>query len=106
MPQSTSHGCTHQNLHSCWHEASKCPKLYQQDPDFTTTYQFLGIGVNVIDFHIQDRLLCHLGHLYFLARERAKMIWEARYGCMAGHVGSGENYGHSIETFLLAKTST
>jgi hypothetical protein len=39
-------------LHYCGHKESEWPQLYQQDPDFTTTYQLLGTGVNVIDFHI------------------------------------------------------
>jgi hypothetical protein len=50
-------------LHSCGHEAVEWPQLYQQDPDFATTYQLLGTSVTVINFHIKDRLLCHLGHL-------------------------------------------
>jgi hypothetical protein len=74
-------------LHSCGHEASEWPQLYQQDPDFATTYQLLGTGANVTDFHIQDRLLCHLGHLCVPASECAKMIWEAHYSRMAGHFG-------------------
>jgi hypothetical protein len=44
-------------LHSCGHEASKWPQLYQHDPDFSTTYHLFGTGANVIDFHIQDGLL-------------------------------------------------
>jgi hypothetical protein len=43
-------------LHYWWHEASEYPQLYQQDPDFSTTYQLLGTGMNVTDFHIQDGL--------------------------------------------------
>jgi hypothetical protein len=57
------------------------------DPDFTTTYHLLGTGVNVTDFHIQDGLLCHLGHLCVPTSECAKMIWEAHYSRMAGHFG-------------------
>jgi hypothetical protein len=74
-------------LHSCGHEASEWPQLYQQDPDFATTYQLLGTGATVTDFHIQDRLLCHLGHLCVPTSERAKMIWESHYSRMAGHFG-------------------
>jgi hypothetical protein len=74
-------------LHSYGHEASEWPQLYQQDPDFTTTYQLLGTGVTVTDFHIQDGLLCHLGHLCVPASEHAKLIWEAHYSRMAGHFG-------------------
>jgi hypothetical protein len=74
-------------LHSCGHEASEWPQLYQQDPDFATTYHLLGTGMTITDFHIQDRLLCHLGHLCVPTRERAKMIWESHYSRMAGHFG-------------------
>jgi hypothetical protein len=66
-------------LHSCGHETSEWPQLYQQDPDFATTYQLLGTSATVTDFHIQDGILCHLGHLYVPTSERAKMIWEAHY---------------------------
>jgi hypothetical protein len=74
-------------LHSCGHEASKWPQLYQKDPDFEATYYLLGTGANVTDFHIQDGMLCHLGHLYVLASECAKMIWEDHYSRMARHFG-------------------
>jgi hypothetical protein len=74
-------------LHSCGHEASKWPQLYQQDPDFATTYQLLGTDVTVTDFHIQDELLCHLVHLFVPAREREKLIWESHYSWMVGHFG-------------------
>jgi hypothetical protein len=47
----------------------------------------LGTGVDVIDFHIQDRLFFHLGHLYVPASKRVKLIWEAHYSRMAGHFG-------------------
>jgi hypothetical protein len=74
-------------LHSCGHEASEWPQLYQQDPDFATTYHLLGTGATVTDFHIQDGLLCHLGHLCVPTSEHAKMIWEAHYSRVAGHFG-------------------
>jgi hypothetical protein len=72
-------------LHSCGHEAYNWPQLYQQDLNFANTYKILGIGVNVTDFHIQDGLLCHLGHLYVPARKCAMLIWEAHYSRMVGH---------------------
>jgi hypothetical protein len=74
-------------LHSCGHEASEWTQLCQQHPEFATTYQLLGIGTSVTNFHIQDRLLCHLGHLYVPTSEHAKLIWEAHYSWMAGHFG-------------------
>jgi hypothetical protein len=74
-------------LHSYEHEASEWPQLYQQDSYFTTTYQLLGTGTNVTNFHIQDKFLCHIGHLCVPAKEHANMIWEAHYSQMAGHIG-------------------
>jgi hypothetical protein len=74
-------------LHSCGHEAFEWPQLYQQDLDFATTYQLLGTCDNVTNFHIQDELLFHLGHLCAPAIEHAKMIWEAHYSWMARHFG-------------------
>jgi hypothetical protein len=74
-------------LHSCGHEAFEWPQFYQQDPDFATTYQLLGIGVSVTDFHIQDKLLCHLDHICVPTSERVNMIWESHYSRMAGHFG-------------------
>jgi hypothetical protein len=74
-------------LYSCGHEASQWPQLYQQDLNFATTYHLLGIGAPVTDFHIQDELLCHMGHLCVPTSEHAKMIWEAHYSRVAGHFG-------------------
>jgi hypothetical protein len=50
-------------LNSCGHETSGWPQLYERDPDFSATYQMLGANTVVTDFHLQDGLLCHLGHL-------------------------------------------
>jgi hypothetical protein len=61
------------------------PQLYEKDPDFTTTYHMLGTNTTVTDFHLQDKLLCHLGHLCVPSSERAKLIWEAHYSRVAGH---------------------
>jgi hypothetical protein len=69
-------------LHSCGHEAFEWPQLYQQDPDFATIYKLLAIGMNVTNFHIQERLLCHLGHICVPASEHAKRIWKAHYSRM------------------------
>jgi hypothetical protein len=74
-------------LHSCGHEAFEWPQLYQQDPDFATTYQLLGTGATVINFHIQNTLLCHLGHLCVPTSEHPKLILEAHYSRVAGHFG-------------------
>jgi hypothetical protein len=60
-------------------------QLYANDPDFTTTYQMLGAGTTVVNFHLQDGQLCHLGHLCIPSSERAKLITEFLYSSEAGH---------------------
>jgi hypothetical protein len=74
-------------LDSCDHETSIWPQLYEIDPDFATTYQMLGANVVVDNFHLQDGLLCHLGHIFVPSSERVKLIWEAHYSRVAGHFG-------------------
>jgi hypothetical protein len=73
-------------LDSCGHETYGWPQLYETIPDFTTTYQMLGENAIVDNFHIQDGLLCRLGHIYVPSSERAKLIWEAHYNRVAGHL--------------------
>jgi hypothetical protein len=70
-------------LHSCGHETSEWPQLYQQDLDFSTTYHLLGTCASVTNFYIQDKLLCHMGHLCVPTSEHAKVIWEAHYNQVA-----------------------
>ena len=74
-------------LHSSGDEASEWPQLYQQDPNFATTYYLLGIGVTITNFHIQDKILCHLGHLCVPTRKHENIIWEYHYSWMVGHFG-------------------
>jgi hypothetical protein len=74
-------------LNSCGHETSGWPQLYKNDPEFTSTYQMLVDGKKVPDFHLQDALLCYLGHLCVPSSEHAKLIWEAHYSRVAGHFG-------------------
>ena len=44
-------------------------------------------GMQVPNFHLQDALLCHLGHLCVPSSESAKMIWEVHYSQVDGHFG-------------------
>jgi hypothetical protein len=69
------------------HEISGWPHLYEADPDFSTTYQMLGANSVVANFHLQDGLLCHLGHLFVPSSEHAKMIWEDHYNLVVEHFG-------------------
>ena len=66
-------------LDSCGHETSRWPQLYETDTDFATTYQMLGANAVVDNFHLQDGLLCRLGHICVPSSERVKLIWEAHY---------------------------
>jgi hypothetical protein len=74
-------------LDSCGHETSRWPHLYETDPDFSNTYQMLGANTTVTNFHLQDGLLCHLGHLCVPSSEQVKLIWESHYSRVAGHFG-------------------
>ena len=74
-------------LNSCEHETSDWPLLYKSDPEFGHTYQTLLTGQHVPDFHLQDALLGHLGHLCVPSSEHAKMIWEAQYSQATRHFG-------------------
>jgi hypothetical protein len=47
----------------------------------------LGEKEIVSNFHLQDGLLCRLGHICVPSGERAKLIWEAHYIQVAGHFG-------------------
>ena len=53
------------------------------DPEFNHTYETLLEGNPVPKFHLQDVLLCHMGHLFVPSSEHAKMIWEAHYSQVA-----------------------
>ena len=74
-------------LKSFGHETSGWSQLYANDPDFATTYQAVSVGTLVANFHLQDGLLCHLGHLYVPSSERVKLICKGHYSWVAGHFG-------------------
>lgn len=74
-------------LNSYGHKTSKWPHLYKSDPEFGNTNQTLLEGKKVPKFHLQDALLCHMGHIYVPSSERSKMIWEAHYTQVVGHFG-------------------
>ena len=74
-------------LDSCGHETSGWSQLYANDPDFAITYEVVITGTPVANFHLQDGLLCHLGHLCVPSREREKLIWESHYSQVGGHFG-------------------
>ena len=74
-------------LNSCGHETSDWPLLYEIDPEFGHTYKALLGGTQVPNFHLQDALLFHLGHLCVPSSEHTKMIWEAHYSRVTGQFG-------------------
>lgn len=74
-------------LDSFGHEPSRWPQLSDSDPNFATTYHLLEAGTSIVDFHLQDGFLCHLGHLCAPSSESVNMIWEAHYSQVVGHFG-------------------
>ena len=74
-------------LNSCGHETYDWLQIYESDLEFGHTYKALLGGMQVPNFHLQDALLCHMGHLCVPSSERAKIIWEAHYSRVAGHFG-------------------
>ena len=74
-------------LNSCGHDTSDWPLKYKSDREFSHTYKALLGGTQVPNFHLQDELLCHLGHLCVPSSEHAEMIWEAHYSRVMGHFG-------------------
>jgi hypothetical protein len=71
-------------LHSCKHETSRSPQLYERDPEFATTYHMLGTNIVVTNFHLQDGFLCQI---CVPSSERVKLILEYHYIRVAGHFG-------------------
>jgi hypothetical protein len=41
----------------------------------------------IAEFHLQDGLLFHLGHLCVPSSKLAKLIWESHYSQVEGHFG-------------------
>jgi len=72
-------------LESYDHKTSRWPQLYETDSDFATTYQILGANSVVANFHLQDDLLCHMGHHCIPSSEQVKMIWGSHYSRVARH---------------------
>jgi hypothetical protein len=104
-------------LNSCGYKTSDWPLLYKSDPKFGHTYNILLEGKKVPNFHLQDTLLCHLGHLYVPSSEHAKMIWEAHCSRVAGHFGVEKtvavlqnyfywlNLRHDVEKYIMSYTA-
>jgi hypothetical protein len=63
----------------------------------------LGAKVVVDNFHLQDGLLFHLGHIFVPSSERAKLIWEAHYSREAGHFGIENTVAMLQKHFFLTK---
>jgi hypothetical protein len=61
-------------FNSCGHKTFGWPNLYGNDLDFAATYQTLGASKQVSYFHLQDRTICHVGHLYVPSSEHGKLF--------------------------------
>jgi len=75
-------------LESYGHETAGWSQLYENDLEFPPTYWALYVGTPVVEFHLQDGVLSHLGHIYVPSSERAKLIWEAHHSRVAGNFGT------------------
>jgi hypothetical protein len=58
------------------HETSRWPQLYYNDHKFVVTCQTLGRCKNVPYFHLQDKVLCYVGHICVPSRKYENIIWE------------------------------
>ena len=74
-------------LNSCMQETFDWPRLYKRNPKSSHTYYMLLEGQQVPSFHLQDALLCHMGHLSVPSSECENMIWETHYSQVDGHFG-------------------
>jgi hypothetical protein len=74
-------------LESCKNEAFGWYQLYDNNPNFDMTYQMLGMGMVISNFHVQYGILFHLRHLCISSTERVKMIWEAHCSWVTRHFG-------------------
>ena len=66
-------------LNSFGHETFDWPLIYIK------YHKTLLEGKKVPNFHLQDALLCHLGHLCVPSSEHAKMVLEAHYSWVIGN---------------------
>jgi hypothetical protein len=45
----------------------------------------LGTYAVVANFHLQDGMMCRMGHICIPSRKQVKLIWEAHYSQVTGH---------------------
>ena len=74
-------------LNSCGHDTSDWLLLYKSDLEFSHTYRMILEGNQVLNFDLQDALLCHMGHLCVPWSKRANMVWDTHYSRVAVHLG-------------------
>ena len=74
-------------LNSCGNKNFDWLLLYNTDLEFGHTYKALLEGNQVPNFHLQDALICHMGHIFVPSSECAKMIWEVHYSRVVRRFG-------------------
>jgi len=72
-------------LNSCGHKSQGSLHPHKSDPKFGNTYEMLLEGKQVLNFHLKDALLCHLGHRCVPSSRCAKRILEVHYSRIDGH---------------------
>ena len=93
-------------LDSCGCHTSRWSQIYAGYPYFATTYQEVMEGSLVANFHLQDGLLYHLGHLCIPSSKCVKFIHESHYSQVVGNFSHGQDHGSVAKLLLLVETST
>jgi len=63
-------------------------QLYKNDLEFVATYKMLMTGKPFLEFHLQDGMVCYLGHLCIPSSVHEKLIWEVHYSRVTGNFGA------------------
>ena len=81
-------------LHNASLSFESYAKQYANDVDFKEIYAKLTHGSQVDNYHLQGKLLYHLGKLCIPIREKVHVIWEAHTSLVSGHFGVEKTLCH------------
>ena len=81
-------------LHNASLSFESYAEQYVNDDDFKEIYAKLTHGSQVDNYHLQGKLLYHLGKLCIPTGERVHVIWEAHTSLVSGHFGIEKNLCH------------
>jgi hypothetical protein len=93
-------------LHSCGHETSGWPQLYERDPDFTTTYHMLGTNTIVTDFPSSGWVVVPSGPSLCSIKRASEADLGSSLQSGGRTLRHRKDSGSVATTFLLVETST